>query len=135
MTTGHRISKPVEERRYPLNDFSEPWVLQQPPGSSPGGISVDGFDSRLRGITQRAQPLLRSLIEFRNALKIDPNQLPAHSGLATLYLRKKRIVDASWEFSEVVRLDPQNAYAREELAYSCCNGSQTRACRRAKNCY
>ncbi len=56
-----------------------------------------------------------AVIEFKNVLKIDPNDSAAHFGLAASYIALKQGRDAYWEFSETVRLDPSNVEARLSL--------------------
>jgi tetratricopeptide (TPR) repeat protein len=53
-----------------------------------------------------------AVIEFKNVLKIDPNDADAHFALAKTYLRMGRARDAYWEMSETVRLDETNHEAR-----------------------
>ena len=49
-----------------------------------------------------------AIIEYKNALKINPNYANAHYELARAYLKLGRARDAYWETSETVRLDPKN---------------------------
>ena len=51
-------------------------------------------------------------IEFRNVLKLDPNNARAHHELAKSYLRVEKIREGYWELNETVRLDPTNVDAR-----------------------
>ena len=51
-------------------------------------------------------------IEFRNVLKLDPNNAKAHHELAKAYLRAEKIREGYWEMNETVRLDPSNVDAR-----------------------
>jgi len=51
-------------------------------------------------------------LEFKNALKIDPNSAAAHYGLSKAYLATKDVRRAYWELEETVRLDPANFDAR-----------------------
>ena len=65
--------------------------------------------------------LREAVIEYRNVLQIDPNDVDAHRGLAQAYLMLGAVNDAYWEFSETIRLDPtdresRNAYAAISLA-------------------
>lgn len=53
-----------------------------------------------------------AIIEYRNALQIDPNHAPAHEGLAESYLETKKFKEGYWELSETIRLDPDNVEAR-----------------------
>jgi tetratricopeptide (TPR) repeat protein len=56
-----------------------------------------------------------SVIEFRNALKIDPNHAGAHFMLARAFLQLRKGREAMWEFAESVRLDGSNPDARLNL--------------------
>jgi tetratricopeptide (TPR) repeat protein len=56
-----------------------------------------------------------AVIEFRNALQIDPNNPEAHHALAKAYLQSGQIREAYWELHETGRLDPTNVEAL--LAY------------------
>ncbi len=51
-------------------------------------------------------------LEFKNALRIDPNSAAAHYGLAKAYLGAKDPRSAYWELEETVRLDPNHFDAR-----------------------
>ena len=51
-------------------------------------------------------------IEFRNVLKLDPNNAKAHHALAKAYLRANKLREGFWEMNETVRLDPSNFDAR-----------------------
>lgn len=64
----------------------------------------------------QAGSLNEAVIEFRNALQLDPNLADAHYRLAKAYLELKRGNEAHWEFSETVRLDASNADARLKLS-------------------
>jgi tetratricopeptide (TPR) repeat protein len=56
-----------------------------------------------------------AVIEFKNALQIDPNHAPAHFGLAKAYLAQRDVRKAYWELQETARLDPDNIDARLAL--------------------
>jgi tetratricopeptide (TPR) repeat protein len=56
-----------------------------------------------------------AVIEFKNVLQIDPNDVVAHFGLARAYLAQ-RAGRARWELQETVRLDPTHHEARLLLA-------------------
>ncbi|HSJ96563.1 MAG TPA: tetratricopeptide repeat protein [Myxococcota bacterium] len=56
-----------------------------------------------------------AVIEFKNALQIDPNHAPAHFGLAKAYLAQRDVRKAYWELQETARLDPENIDARLAL--------------------
>ncbi len=53
---------------------------------------------------------------FKEALRIDPNSVDAHYGLARAYLDGQRLQQALWELDETVRLDPDHYPARIHLA-------------------
>jgi tetratricopeptide (TPR) repeat protein len=56
-----------------------------------------------------------AIIEYRNALEIDPNLAAAHHGLARSFLKTRETEKALWELRETVRLDPSNLGARMEF--------------------
>jgi tetratricopeptide (TPR) repeat protein len=56
-----------------------------------------------------------AVIEFKNVLQIDPNDVAAHFGLAQAYLAQGG-GRARWELQETVRLDPSHDEARLLLA-------------------
>lgn len=56
-----------------------------------------------------------AVLEYRNALQIDPNHAAAHFGLAKAYLAQRDVRKAYWELQETVRLDPENLDARIAL--------------------
>jgi tetratricopeptide (TPR) repeat protein len=49
-----------------------------------------------------------AVIEYKNALQIDPNQSNAHFGLAKSFLQLGQAKEGFWELRETVRLDPKN---------------------------
>ncbi len=56
-----------------------------------------------------------AIIEYRNAIQLEPNNADAHHALARAYLQAGRIREGYWELHETGRLDPTNSEAR--LAY------------------
>ena len=76
--------------------------------------------SRLAEHQARAEAYLEeekyaeAIIEFKNALQVDPNLAEAHHGLAKALIAQKRVRQAYWELQETVRLDPTNLDARLE---------------------
>ena len=56
-----------------------------------------------------------AIIDFRNALKINPNDSEAHFALAESYTATGKTRDALWEYAEAVRLDPSSRKARLKL--------------------
>ncbi|MDJ0869998.1 MAG: tetratricopeptide repeat protein [Myxococcota bacterium] len=77
--------------------------------------------ARLAEHLERAEAYLEeekpseAVIEYKNALQIDPNDASAHYGLAKAYMATRQVRKAYWELQETVRLDPANNDAR--LAY------------------
>ncbi|MCH8132953.1 MAG: tetratricopeptide repeat protein [Myxococcales bacterium] len=63
-----------------------------------------------------AEQLKEAIIEFKNALQLDPNHSPAHYQLAHAYLRSQKAREGYWELRETVRLDPTNHEAKLEFA-------------------
>lgn len=72
---------------------------------------VQGFMTRATEYSEAGQ-YNEAIIEFKNALQIDPNIAGAHEGLAKAYLQSNQIMEGFWELSETVRLDPDNIDAR-----------------------
>ena len=76
---------------------------------------LDGFMAR--GDEYReAEQYDEAIIEYRNALQIDPNHADAHEGLAEAYLNTEQLSEGYWELGETIRLDPENIDAR--LSYA-----------------
>lgn len=81
-----------------------------------GGCQTD--DEKIQGFLARAKEYSEAgkyneaIIEFKNALQIDPNLAAAHEGLANAYLKSDQLMEGYWELSETVRLDPDNIDAR-----------------------
>ena len=57
-----------------------------------------------------------AIIEFKNALQIDPNHAKAHYGLAQTFLAQGKAREGFWELRETVRLDPSNHDAAVQFA-------------------
>ena len=57
-----------------------------------------------------------AIIEFKNALQIDPNNAEAHYKLSQSYLKTKKTKEAFWELRETVRIDPSNHDAKLQFA-------------------
>ena len=63
-----------------------------------------------------AEQLKEAIIEFKNALQLDPNYAPAHYQLAHVYLRAQKAREGFWELRETIRLDPTDHLAKLEFA-------------------
>ena len=57
-----------------------------------------------------------AIIQYKNALQIDPNLATAHEYLAESYLRTDRIREGYWELGETIRLDPKDVDSRISYA-------------------
>jgi len=57
-----------------------------------------------------------AVIEYKNALQIDPNHAAAHYGLSQAYLQEGKGKEGYWELRETVRLDPSNHEAALQFA-------------------
>ena len=53
-----------------------------------------------------------AIIEYKNALQINPNLVSAHESLAESYLRTDRIREGYWELGETIRLNPEDVESR-----------------------
>jgi tetratricopeptide (TPR) repeat protein len=53
--------------------------------------------------------------EFKNAILLKPDFLPAHEMLLTLYLRQNRYDQARWVCQRLLQLDPKNRRAQKLL--------------------
>ncbi len=75
-------------------------------------------ESRLASFLERGDAYLEeekyneAIIEYRNAIQVDPNHARAHYALAQTYLRARNFKEAYWELHESKRLDPANLPAR-----------------------
>ncbi|MFO0687284.1 MAG: tetratricopeptide repeat protein [Myxococcota bacterium] len=56
-----------------------------------------------------------AVLEYKNAIQLDPNQATAHWGLAKALIGDRRAKEGLWELQETVRLDPKNLEARLQL--------------------
>ena len=57
-----------------------------------------------------------AIIEFRNALQLDPNSGDAHYQLSQVHLKAGQAREAFWELRETVRLDDANLEAKIQFA-------------------
>jgi tetratricopeptide (TPR) repeat protein len=65
---------------------------------------------------QNDKKFAEAVIEYRNVLKIDPNQAAAHYALAKTLLQSGHAKEGFWELRETVRLDPKNHDAAVQFA-------------------
>jgi len=90
-------------------------------------VGCQSDEEKIAGFKERGDAYVEdgkyeeAIIEYRNVLQIDPNDVDAHRGLSQLYLQLGSVSDAYWELSETVRLDPddrdsRNTYAAISLA-------------------
>jgi tetratricopeptide (TPR) repeat protein len=63
-----------------------------------------------------AEEWSEAIIEFKNALQLDPNNAEAHYKLSQSYLKTKKTKEAFWELRETVRIDPSNHDAKLQFA-------------------
>jgi tetratricopeptide (TPR) repeat protein len=75
---------------------------------------LDEFRERGAAYFEEGQ-FKEAIIEFKNVLKIDPNDAEAHHQLARSYIANQKFREAFWELNETVRLDPSNKDARLTL--------------------
>ncbi len=77
-------------------------------------------EEKLAGHLTRAEEAFENdeyaeaIIDYRNALQIDPKNAEAHYGFARSLLETGKIADSYWWLSETVRIDPRNWDARLE---------------------
>jgi tetratricopeptide (TPR) repeat protein len=82
------------------------------------GLGCQSEEAKLTEHLRRAEAYLEqekaseAIIEYKNALRIAPNDAGAHYGLAKAYLAAREAGRAYWELQETVRLDPDNLEAR-----------------------
>ncbi|MFP6640746.1 MAG: tetratricopeptide repeat protein, partial [Myxococcota bacterium] len=57
-----------------------------------------------------------AILEYRNVLQIDPNDVEAHRELASAYLKSNKVREGYWELSETIRLDPKDVDTRIQFA-------------------
>ncbi len=62
------------------------------------------------------QKLDEAILEFRNALQVDPKFVEAHAQIGRAYQRKGWAIDARWEFQRAVELKPDHVGAQLDLA-------------------
>ena len=56
-----------------------------------------------------------AVIEYRNAVQLQPNSAEAHHGLGLAYLQSNDLNKTFWEMKEAVRLDPELMDAQLQL--------------------
>jgi tetratricopeptide (TPR) repeat protein len=85
-------------------------------------VACGAEQSRLEAHLERASAYreegryTEAVLEYKNALQIDPNRAAAHYGLARSYRGLNQVSDTLWELQETARLDPGHLQARIELA-------------------
>ncbi|MEE9154292.1 MAG: tetratricopeptide repeat protein, partial [candidate division NC10 bacterium] len=57
-----------------------------------------------------------AIIEFRNALQIDPRFADAHAAIGEGYQGKGWVYDARWAYTKAIEIDPQHLQAHLDLA-------------------
>jgi tetratricopeptide (TPR) repeat protein len=85
-------------------------------------VGCESDEARMAGFLESGNAYLddgkpeEAIIEFKNALQIDPESAEAHESLSLAYLAAEKPREAYWEMSETVRLDPDNVPARLRYA-------------------
>ena len=83
-----------------------------------GAIGCQDSEEQLDGFLQKGNAYLEdeqyeeAIIEFRNVLQIDPNNVEGHRNLSEAYFRNEKVREGYWELSETIRLDPQDVESR-----------------------
>ena len=57
-----------------------------------------------------------AIMQYQNALEINPNYAEAHNNLGTAYLQKGELNEAITQFTEALNLNPDDAAAQSNLA-------------------
>jgi tetratricopeptide (TPR) repeat protein len=87
-----------------------------------GLAACESAAERIAGHMERGAALVaagedeKARLEFSNALKLDPDYLPAHLALARLYERAGAAQPMAGHLQRIVELDPKNAWALTRLA-------------------
>ena len=82
------------------------------------GAGCQDSEDQLDGFLEQGNAYLEdeqyeeAIIEFRNVLQIDPNNVEGHRNLSKAYFMTDQIQQGYWELSETVRLDPQDVDSR-----------------------
>ena len=75
-------------------------------------VACASEESRLEAHLERAsayreeERYAEAVLDYKNALQIDPNRSASHYGLARAYRGLNRVSDTLWELQETARLDP-----------------------------
>ncbi|MBZ5702654.1 MAG: tetratricopeptide repeat protein, partial [Acidobacteriia bacterium] len=93
-------------------------VFAGDPRSSPGFQAgetegLDAYDAHIKAATafRRQRNLEQAIAEFRSAVKMNPEAVTAHQGLADALMDTGDQESAAKEYMEVTRLDPNDAEA------------------------
>lgn len=84
------------------------------------GLAACSAEQKIQKHIQRAEAYAaneeyeEAVIEYRNALKLDPNHIDAHLALAKIYFKMSKTRDGHWELAEAIRLDPKRNDLRLE---------------------
>ena len=76
-------------------------------------------------LSTKAQRLDEAIVEYQNALKLNPNYAEAQNGLGIVLAEKGEMSSALDHFQEAVRLKPDYAEAKEQFSQGAGNGSAT----------
>ncbi len=92
--------------------------------------SCKSREEKIAGFVAKGEQLLaaddpvRAELEFKNALQIDPKNIPAMLGLARVALSRQEFQRAFATFSQILEMDPSRDEARVELAWLLAMGKQ-----------
>lgn len=98
-----------------------------------GSVALAGCDSaeeRLAKHVESGQELIeegapaKATVEFRNALAIDANSVPAHSGMAAVYEEQRNYPAMIAHLNKIVEIDPVNVAALVKLGQMMLLGGQ-----------
>lgn len=84
------------------------------------GLAACSAEQKIKKHIQRAEAYdaneeyEEAVIEYRNALQINPNNVETHLALSKVYFKIGRTHDGQWELGEAIRLDPKRNDLRLE---------------------